>query len=210
MRTAALLAVSLVVALPNLVAGQEGPPAPVAAPGQEAPAVPAAKVTKSGGYFGFSFGTGKGTLNAGGSSIEVDSLFGGSGQRPTTFALQLRGGFGNGDLLFGTQMNLTRTWVDIDGTSYGLQFLSLDLVATLWSQDMGMYARIGVGPSQVSGFGGDSTGEAVQGVELMVGVGLTTGGLGVGFDITKQAYDVREAGFDSVTYVLASLSFDMY
>jgi hypothetical protein len=220
LRTAALVAASLIAALPNVVTAQEDPPAPVAAPvlvapaaeapAAPAPAAPAARPQKSGGYFGFSFGTGKGTLNAGGSSIEVDSLFGGSGEKPTTFALQLRGGFGNGDLLFGAQMNMTRTWVDVGGTSYGLQFLAVDAVATWWSQDMGMYMRLGVGPSQVSGFGGNSTGDTVQGMEMMVGVGLTMGGLGVGFDVTKQAYDVKEAGFDSVTYVLASFSFDMY
>ena len=107
-------------------------------------------------------------------------------------------------------MNLTRTWVDVAGTSSGLQFFAVDAVATWWSQDMGLYTRIGIGPSQVSAFGGGSTSDAVQGVELLMGVGLTSGGFGVGFDITKQSYDAAEAGFDSVTYALVTLSLDMY
>jgi len=50
----------------------------------------------------------------------------------------------------------------------------------------------------------------VSGVELMFGVGATMGGMGVGIDFIRQAYDPAEAGFDSVTYMLAMLSLDMY
>jgi hypothetical protein len=220
MRAASLLAASLVALLPAAALGQVEVPPPVPGPvvGQPAPGAPVAPVTgapapkveKSGGYFGLSLGTGKGTLHSGNASMDVDDLFGGSGQTPTTFALQLRGGFGSGDLLLGTQLNLTRTWIESGGKSVGLQFFAIDAVATWWSQEMGIYTRIGIGPSQVTVFGGNSSSDPVQGVEFMVGMGFTMGGLGVGIDATRQNYKASEAGFDSVNYVLAMLSLDMY
>lgn len=222
MRTASLLAASFLASFPALAVGQamEAPPAPATVVGQPAPAAPASgapaapalapKAEKAGGYFGFSLGTGKGTLHSGNASMDVDDLFGGSGQTPTTFALQLRGGWGTGDVLFGTQLNLTRTWVESGGKSYGLQFFAVDAVATWWSQEMGIYTRIGIGPSQVTAFGGSSSSDAVSGVEFMAGMGFTMGGLGVGIDATRQTYKASEAGFDSVNYVLAMLSLDMY
>jgi hypothetical protein len=218
MRTASLLAASIIASFPVAALAQAmeaPPPAPgpvVGQPGPEAPGAPApaAKIEKSGGYFGLSLGTGKGTLHSGSSSVDINDLFGTSGQSPTTFAFQLRGGWGSGDLLLGTQLNLTRTWVDSGGVSYGLQFFAIDAVATWWSQELGIYARVGLGPSQVSAFGGGSTTRTVQGVELMAGMGLTMGGFGVGIDATRQNYKASEAGFDSVTYVLASVSLDVY
>ena len=41
-------------------------------------------------------------------------------------------------------------------------------------------------------------------------IGFTMGGFGVGIDYTRQSYDAKEAGFDSVGYILASLSLDLY
>jgi hypothetical protein len=218
MRTTSLLVASLISSFPVAALGQgvEAPPAPGTVAGQPgqgapvAPAAPVAKLEKSGGYYGFSLGTGKGTLRSGNSTMDLDDLFGASGQSPTTLAMQLRAGWGNGDLLLGAQMNLTRTWVEANGVSYGLQFFSVDAVATWWSQEMGIYTRIGVGPSQVSAFGGGSTSTSVQGVELMAGLGATMGSLGVGLDVTRQSYKASEAGFDSVTYVLVTLSLDVY
>jgi hypothetical protein len=217
MRIAPSIAAGFLVALPLLAVGQEGAPAdagPAATPqAQGAPSTPvepAGRAGKSGGYFGVSLGTGKGTLQQGSSSVSVNDLFAASGRSPQTLALQLRGGWGSGDLLLGSQMNLTRTWVDAGGTSYGLQFASVDLVATWWSQSDGLYARVGLGPSEVSAFGGNSRTSTSQGVELMAGLGVTLGSLGVGLDLTRQTYKASETGFDSVTYVLASLSLDVY
>lgn len=215
MKIASLVAASLIATFPVAALGQatDGSPAPnteVERPGTGAPAVPTVKIEKGGGYFGFSLGTGKGTLTSGSSSVSLNDLLGASGQSPTTLALQLRGGWGTGDFLFGTQMNLTRTWVDSGSTTFGLQFLAVDSVVTWWSQDSGLYTRLGLGPSQVSAFGGSSVTRAVQGVELLAGLGVTMGSLGVGIDVSRQSYKASEAGFDSVTFVLASLSLDFY
>jgi hypothetical protein len=215
MKIASLVAASLIATFPVAALGQatDGSPAPgteVERPGPGAPAVPTVKIEKSGGYFGFSLGTGKGTLTSGSSSVSLNDLLGASGQSPTTLALQLRGGWGTGDFLFGTQMNLTRSWVDSGSTTFGLQFLAVDAVVTWWSQDSGFYTRLGLGPSQVSAFGGGSASTAAQGVELMAGLGVTMGSLGVGIDVSRQSYKASEAGFDSVTFVLASLSLDFY
>jgi hypothetical protein len=224
MRYASILAASLIASLPIAAVGQvaEGPPPPdtvVAQPAEAAPtapnaptvpAVPVEKVEKSASYFGMSLGTGQGTLYSGNSSVELNDLFAASGKSPTTVAIQLRGGWGTGDYLLGTQLNVTRTSASSGGASYGLQFVSVDLVATWWSQEMGISAKVGIGPSQVSSFGGNTRSNAVQGVELMAGMGLSSGGLGVGIDVTRQTYRASEAGFDSVTYVLAMLTLDMY
>lgn len=217
MRLAPSVAAWFLAALPLLALGQEGAPpdaGPAAAPPVEAapavPVEPAGTVAKSGGYFGVSIGTGKGTLRAGNSSVSVNDLFSGSGESPQTFALQLRGGWGSGDLLLGTQMNLTRTWVDSGGTSYGLQFVAVDLVATWWSQSDGLYVRVGLGPSEVTFFGGNARSSAAQGVEVMAGLGVTLGNVGVGFDLWRQTYEASQAGFDSASYVLVSLSLDVY
>ena len=219
MRSTSLLLATLLASIPAAASAQAGdlPPAadPAAAgPGPAAP--PSAAVTppqkpgKSGGYVGFSFGTGKGTLYGGGSSLDVDEFLGYSGESPTTLNLQLRTGWGTGDFLFGTQLNLTRSWVDIGGTSYGLQFFAIDLVTTWWSQEAGIYTRVGLGPAQFSTFAGDQSSRTYSGVELMLGAGLTMGGMGVGIDFFRQAYDANETGFDSVSYMLATLSLDMY
>jgi len=214
MKTASCLVAALLASLPLAAVGQETEVPPqgteVGQPGPAAPVTPLVRLEKSGSYFGVSLGTGKGTLYSGNSSIGINDLIGSSGQSPTTLALQLRGGWGNGDLLLGTQLNMTRTWVEDGGTSFGLQFIAVDLVATWWSQDAGVYARLGLGPSQVSTFGGNTRSNSVQGVELMAGIGLSSGGLGVGIDFTRQTYRASEAGFDSVDYVLAMLSLDTY
>jgi hypothetical protein len=184
--------------------------APATATAAPADAQAAAKPVKSAPYFGFSFGTGKGTMYSGGQSADIDDMFAGAGSSPTTMNLQLRSGWGTGDLLFGVQFNWTRTWVDVGGTSTGLDFRAFDLVATWWDQQMGLYARVGVGPSAFSAYVGDSTSDSVSGVELMLGFGATMGGMGVGFDMFRQSYDQAEAGFDSVSYLLVTLSLDMY
>ena len=71
MRTVSLLAASLIASFPLAAVGQvmDGPPTPgtvLAPPGAVAPPsgpiAPVAKIEKSGSYFGFSFGTGRGTL----------------------------------------------------------------------------------------------------------------------------------------------------
>jgi hypothetical protein len=217
MRTASLLAASLIASLPlaAIAQGIDSPPIPGTVVGQSepgapaAPGVPAAKVEKNAPYFGFSFGTGQGTITSGSTSWNFNdyTYF---GKAPTTLAMQLRGGWGTGDFLFGAQMNLNRTWVDVNGSSIGMQFFAVDAVATWWSQEMGIYTRVGIGPSQFNAYAGSSTGKTYSGVELMAGFGVTMGGLGVGIDFTRQAYTASETGFDSVSYMLAMLSLDMY
>jgi hypothetical protein len=186
------------------------PPSTEGAPAVAPPDAAAAKPVKSAPYFGFSFGTGKGTLYSGGSSVDINDALGGSGSSPTTMNMQLRSGWGTGDLLFGMQLNWTRTWIDVNGTSAGLDFKAFDVVGTWWDQNAGLYARVGIGPSSFTTYVGDSTSDSVSGVELMVGFGFTMGSMGVGMDMFRQSYDAKEAGFDSVTYVIASLSLDMY
>ncbi len=92
----------------------------------------------------------------------------------------------------------------------GAAAAAVDLTATYWSQEMGLYTRIGVGPASYSWYVGDSTSSSVSGFELMVGIGATMSGVGVGIDLFRQSYDAAKAGFDSVTYVLVTLGFDAY
>jgi hypothetical protein len=178
-----------------------GGPAPVAA---EAPK------QKEGPYFGFSFGTGNGSIGVGGTAYDLDEQMGYAGESPTTMAMMLRFGFGSGDFLFGAQFNWIRTFIDVSGTEVGMDFRGFDLVGTLWSQEMGLYTRVGIGPAQVRGYVGSSESDPVSGVELMLGLGATMGGLGVGIDLIRQNYDVAEAGFDYVQYMLVTLSLDLY
>jgi hypothetical protein len=198
-------------AAPAPVAAPVAAPATAPAPAA-APAVPAVEkpAERSGSYFGVSFGTGKGTVYSGSSSADIDDAFSLTGQAPTTLNLQLRFGWGTGDLLFGTQMNLTRTWVDVGGVSSGVQFFAFDLVTTWWSETAGLYTRLGVGPAQFNTFAGDSTSRTYNGMELMLGGGFTMGGMGVGLDFFRQVYDANETGFDAVSYLLATISLDMY
>lgn len=184
-------------------------PAPSPTPAPAAAGAPVPKKQKNGLYFGFSLGTGTGTIYSGGSSWNINdySYF---GKTPTTLAMQVRTGWGTGDLLFGMQLNLTRSWVDVGGTSVGMDFMAFDVVATWWSQEMGLYTRIGVGPSQFSAFSGSTSSKAVNGAEMMVGLGFTMGGFGVGMDYFRQYYTRSEAGFDSVGYFLAMVSLDLY
>ncbi len=225
MRITSLIVASIFVSVPAGASAQgaDVPVAPLPPPSSTLPPTsltPTAPTTagpaierpaaKNGAYMGFSFGTGKGTLYSGSSSLDIDEFLGYSGQPPTTLNMQLRFGWGTGDLLFGTQMNLTRSWVDIGGSSYGLQFFALDLVTTWWSQEAGVYTRLGVGPAQFNTFAGDSSGRTYNGMELMLGGGFTMGGMGVGIDFFRQVYDANETGFDAVSYVLATLSLDLY
>lgn len=230
MRSATFLAAALVLTtLPAVAAAQEtqeGAPAPApqyAPPPASIPpptaavegttaASPAAppKKEKSGGYFGLSIGTGKGTMKSGGASVDINDVLATSGGSPSTLHMQLRGGFGTGDLLFGAQLNWTRSWVEVGGVSGGLDFMAVDLTATYWSQEMGLYTRIGFGPASYSWYVGDATSSSVSGFELMVGVGATMGGVGVGIDLFRQSYDAAKTGFDEVTYVLVTIGFDVY
>jgi hypothetical protein len=122
----------------------------------------------------------------------------------------LRLGWGDGDFLFGTQFNWIRSYTTVAGTEAGYDFRAFDLTATWWSQEAGLYTRVGVGPAQYRVYAGSSESDPISGVELMFGVGFTMGGFGVGIDYTRQSYDAKEAGFDSVGYLLASLSLDLY
>lgn len=227
MRLASLLAASLLASLPAAVCAQsmDTPPGGGSAPGAapaagtptEAAAAPAAKPEKNGPYVGFSFGTGSGTVYNGSSSLAINDALttvagvaGASGQSPTTLAMMLRFGWGSGDFLFGTQFNWIRSYVDINGTSAGYDWRAFDLVATLWSQEMGLYTRVGVGPSQYRVYVGSNESTPESGVELMLGVGATLGGLGVGLDLFRQNYDKTRTGFDYVNYFVVSLSADLY
>jgi len=224
MRPASLLLASLLASLP-MAAGAQPMDAPTSggggivggAPSQPSAEAPAVKPEKNAPYFGFSFGTGTGTVYAGSSSLDIDEalttasgILGASGQSPTTMAMMLRFGWGTGDFLFGTQFNWIRSFVDINGTSAGYDFRGFDLVATLWSQEMGLYTRVGVGPAQYRVYAGSSESDPISGVELMLGVGATMGGMGVGLDMIRQNYDANETGFDYVNYVVVSLSLDLY
>lgn len=218
MKAASLLFASLLAAVPaaataqgmDVPTGASAAPSPTAdgaAPAADAPAV---KPPKSGPYFGFSFGTGKGTMYSGGSSMDIDEMLGASGETPTTLHMQLRSGWGTGDFLFGAQLNFTRSFIEVNGVSAGLDFMAVDMVATWWDQEMGLYSRVGIGPSVFSAYAGDTTSDSYSGVELMFGIGATIGGAGVGIDMFRQAYDANETGFDSVTYMMVTLSLDMY
>lgn len=202
---------------------------PPAAPGQAGPTIPGApaapgpatatamKPLKNGGYVGFSVITGKGTVYLNGQSASIDEalqlvsdITGASGQSPTTLGLMLRLGWGSGDFLFGTQFNWIRSFISINGTEAGYDFRGFDLTATWWSQETGIYARVGVGPAQYRVYAGSSESDPAGGVELMAGFGVTMGALGVGMDLIRQSYDANETGFDAVQYVTVSLSLDLY
>lgn len=213
MKPSPLVLISLLAIFPaaaqaqgmDVPTGANVPPSDAVVGGEPA----AAKPVKNGPYFGFSFGTGTGNMTAGGTTDSFTDISI-NGEAPTTLALQLRSGWGTGDYLFGMQLNMMRTWWDISGVSSGMEFMGFDVVATWWDQDAGLYARVGIGPSQFSWFADDYSTESVSGVEMMFGVGATMGGMGVGIDFIRQAYEETEAGFSSVTYMLAMLSLDMY
>jgi hypothetical protein len=222
MRLASLLAASLLSSLLASVPaaaraqGMDAPPGAVPGPIEGAPGTPGAaalpevKKEKNGPYVGFSFGTGTGTIYSGSSSLSIDEALGYSGQSPTNMALMFRFGWGSGDFLFGGQFNWIRSWVDVSGVSAGLDFRGFDLTATLWSQEMGLYTRVGVGPASFNSFVDSNTSKSYSGVELMLGVGATLGGLGVGVDLIRQNYTASETGFDYVQYALVTLSLDLY
>ena len=177
-----------------------------AAPGEAG----AAKPPKQGPYFGMSLGTGKGTLYNGSSSWDIDDTNIYLGQPVTTLNLQFRAGFGAGDFLFGGQLNWTRSFADVNGVAVGMDFMAMDLVGTWWSQEMGLYLRAGVGPAFYNWYVDSNTSDTFSGVEVMLGMGATMGNLGVGIDLFRQSYDANETGFDSVQYLLATLTLDMY
>jgi hypothetical protein len=217
MKTAALLLASLITTLPAVsfaqgmdMPGTESAPAAGGAPVAGPDGAPAAKPQKSGPYFGFSLGTGKVTMSAGGESLDTDDRLGAVDEMPLTLQMQLRSGWGTGPFLFGMQLNWTMTETSEGGITRGEDMKAWDLVATWWDQEMGLYARAGLGPCfyQATSDLGDS--DVFQGMELMLGFGATMGGLGVGIDMMHQTYDEAEAGFDSMTQLLATLSLDFY
>jgi hypothetical protein len=128
------------------------------------------------------------------------------GTSPTTLALMLRFGWGSGDLLFGLQANLVRSQWDAGGVSSAMQLYGVDLVAT-WRTQGGVYLRLGAGPAQLTFEGGGSS-ESFDGTEAMLGVGLSSGGFGVGLDYVRQTYS-DGAPLDGAGYLLATLSLDL-
>ena len=228
MRTALLLALALAaapdVALAQLAPEaspppQAGPPmaapetapaagAPVAAP--EAGAVPPGAVPppapRNGPYVGFSFGTGRGDVTLGGETVAVGDLV--PGASPTTLALMLRCGWASGPFLFGLQANVIRSSWSAGGSTATMQLTGVDVVATWAPPELGMYARLGVGPAQLSFDGGGAASDSYGGAEAMLGVGMTMGGLGVGIDYIVHTYD-EGAPFDGASYLLATISLDL-
>lgn len=217
MKTAALLVASLLTSLPTVsfaqgmdMPGTESAPSAGGAPVAGPDGAPAAKPQKSGPYGGFSLGTGKLTMSAGGDSFDTDDRLFAVDEMPMTLQMQLRAGWGTGPFLFGMQLNWTMTETSENGVTRGEEIMAWDFVATWWDQEMGLYARAGLGPCsyQYTSDYGDS--DAVDGMELMLGFGFTMGGLGVGIDMMQQSYDEAEAGFDSMTMLMASVSLDFY
>lgn len=217
MKTAALLVASLLTTLPAVsfaqgmdMPGTESAPSAGAAPVAGPDGAPVARPPKSGPYFGASVGTGTGRVTVQGETYSI-SDWSYYGESPTTLALMLRGGWGTGPFLFGMQLNWIRTSWDYNGSSFGLDFMGFDAVATWWDQEMGLYARAGIGPASASAFDGPNTTESVDGIELMLGIGFTMGGLGVGIDLINQNYGDEATGIPAtVTYTLAMINFDFY
>lgn len=179
---------------------------PAAAPPAVPPAAPPAKAARSGPYVGFSFGTGRGDVYAAGTTTAVNDLI--PGESPTTYALMLRVGWASGDLLYGMQLNLVRSQWDIGGSTAAMQLTGVDLVLTWMPQDLGIFLRAGVGPASLSFDGGGATSDSFGGAEVLLGIGLSSGGLGVAIDYVRQSYD-DGAPFDGAGYVLATLSLDL-
>jgi hypothetical protein len=230
---AALVSAVLLAALPRATVAQDAGPAPepsaaaAPAPSAEVPPAPSAEVApapspapavpggpaapaaatptaKSGGYFGFSFGTGRGEVFVGDTTTSVEDMV--PGVSPTTLSLMLRAGWASGDLLFGFQLNLTRSQWDVSGVSSAMQLAAFDVVTTWRSSELGLYVRAGVGPAQLT-FEGGGASESYNGTEAMLGVGFGAGGFGVGFDYVRQSYG-SEAPIDGAGYVLATVSLD--
>lgn len=217
MKIRALLLVSLLATLPApaLAQGVDAPNTGSAPSGALPPAAgpdgaTVAKPPKSGPYFGFAVGTGKVTMRAGGSSLDTDDRLGAVDEMPFTGQMQFRTGWGTGPFLFGLQLNWTMTSTSEGGVTRGEDIQGWDFVATWWDQEMGLFARAGLGPcfyTFTSDFGDSDT---YQGMELLLGFGVTMGGLGVGIDLMHQTYDDTEAGFDSMNLIVASISLDFY
>jgi hypothetical protein len=198
-------AVPATVPPPAVVTPAE-PPAALQAPPPVAP-VPLAPVERSGLYAGFSFGTGTGSVYSGSQTTSVSDLV--PGMSPMTYALMLRGGWSNGDYLYGMQLNLIRSEWSSGGTTASMQLTGVDLVVTWMPRDLGIFVRGGVGPANLSfdgssGFVSDSYG----GAEFMLGIGLGSGGFGVAIDYVRQVYD-KGAPIDGAGYLLATLSLDL-
>jgi hypothetical protein len=161
---------------------------------------------RDGPYVGFSFGTGRGDVTLGGETVAVGDLVPGSS--PTTLALMLRCGWANGPFLFGLQANVIRSAWSVGGSTATMQLTGVDVVATWAPPDLGMYARLGVGPARLSFEGGGVTSDSYGGAEVMLGLGATMGGLGVGIDYVVQSYD-EGAPYDGASYLLATISLDL-
>lgn len=226
MKTAGLLLASLLAALPAVAAAQ-GVDAPNtgsapsseagggalpdgSAPGAAPEDAQAAKPPKSGPYFGFSLGTGKTSFSGGGTTWDMDDHLGAVNEMPLTLHLQLRSGWGTGPFLLGLQFNMTQGSTDEGGLSRSADFMGFDFVGTWWDQEMGLYGRAGIGLAAYSATAGNYESDTFNGTELMLGFGVTMGGLGVGIDMFRQMYDETETGFDSVSFLLVSLSLDFY
>ena len=220
MRAALLAAILLAAAAPRVTPAQSdaeaAPPevavaapaeaGPVAPPGPPAVAPAGAEAKRSGAYLGFSFGTGRGDVFAGGTTTSIDDLV--PGVSPTTLALMLRFGWASGNLLFGFQMNLVRSQWEVSGATSAMQIAGLDVVTTLRDSQLGLYARVGVGPAQLTFDANGTSSQTWNGTEAMLGVGLSHGGFGVGIDYVRQSYD-SSAPIDGAGYLLATLSLDL-
>jgi hypothetical protein len=177
----------------------------VATPAPPVPPAPAAP-PRSNFYGGFSFGTGQGSVTTNGTTTAVNDLVPGSS--PTTLALMLRGGWVSGDLRYGMQLNLVRSQWSSGGATSAMQLTGFDLVMTWMPRDGGVYLRLGLGPAKLSFEGSGSTSESYGGMEAMLGLGLSSGGFGVGIDYIRQTYD-NGAPIDGAAYFLAVLSLDL-
>lgn len=215
MRPAPLLALALALAAPPRVSLAQldpdvapVPQAPAPAPRIPDPAAPqvAPPAPRSGPYAGFSFGTGRGDVFSGSTTTAVSDFV--PGASPTTLALMLRAGWASGALLFGMQANLVRSSWDAGGASTAMQLAGVDVVATWAPPDLGLYARVGAGPAQLSFEASGASSDSYGGAEVMFGIGATMGGLGVGIDYIRQSYD-EGAPIDGAAYLLATLSLDL-
>ena len=169
-------------------------------------ASPAPKAGREGPYVGFSFGTGRGDVYAGNTTTAVGDLV--PGVTPTTYALMLRAGWASGDLLWGMQLNLIRSEWRAGGSTSAMQLTGVDLTATWMPQDLGMFVRAGIGPANLAFEGNGFVSDSYGGAEVMLGIGIASGGFGVAIDYVRQTYD-DGAPIDGASYLLATLSLDL-
>ena len=188
MRAAPLLLAAALAALPST------------APAQEAPAAPFQ--SQDGEYFGLAFGTGIGQVMVGSTTTDVRDLV--PGASPTTLALIGRYGHRTGDQLLGIQLGLVSTQWSGGGATASMNLLSLDFTYTAVVLD-DVYLRLGAGPASLTFEGNGASSKSYGGAEMTAGIGISSGGFGVGIDFLVQRYG-GDAPIDGASYVLATLT----